>query len=478
MKKCLNCGTECQDEDLFCPKCGAKLVNENACPKCGNPIDPKDAFCRHCGHKIEKEYKCEQCGAVLSPDAKFCPQCGAKVENPTVALKQRKTAEKKALPTNLMNKITFLVFGGVMILLFSLILIGCFGDILAEFEVPRNTGLFISSSSEDSKVSISYFFGKAFQNIKNTSDTMKYPEYKAFMIFALLLEYNFWFVAIAFAIVGLCHSIITLCKGYKNNDYTVKNGLYIGSLFAILPYLFMFSIKLKMSLTVSSAFLVSEIGSKDYTYGITFGWGTMMIFVCEIIAVCFIVLQKVAEAISEKKNIVRTSILSAISITFFILFITSIGKAVGFNASESGATISGHASVLNVYTSSLAQYSADAIKEIPSEAIKCLTGSIFLLIAYVFGLVESGLIIRKPNKIVSIIIFGAFLFVLIIVGSVLSYQGASRSFGQYATAVGLSAKTKAITYSYVGVVLPIFIVLSIVGIIITQKVKANNKAQA
>ena len=65
MKKCLNCGTECQDEDLFCPKCGAKLVNENACPKCGNPIDPKDAFCRHCGHKIEKEYKCEQCGELL-----------------------------------------------------------------------------------------------------------------------------------------------------------------------------------------------------------------------------------------------------------------------------------------------------------------------------------------------------------------------------------------------------------------------------
>ncbi len=478
MKKCLNCGTECQDEDLFCPKCGERLIDENVCQKCGAKIDVKDDFCRHCGHKIEKEYKCEQCGTVIDPEVKFCPQCGAKVENPVVSIlhKKRVATSKKAAPANLMNKITFFVFSGVMILLFALVLIGCFGDIFAMYETPRNTGL-LSLAGSDSKISINYFFGKAIKDIKDNTRLMPYPEYKIFMIFMLIIEYTCWIIAIGFAIAGLVYAIVKLCKGYKNKNYEIKNGFYAASILSALPYLFIFSIQHEINVSLASASLSSSIGSKTYSLGYTFGWGTMMIFVCEIIAVCFFALQKVAQAISEKKDIVRTSIISAISIAFFACFVASIGKSVGLNYSETGAVITGHMTTFSIFSTYLMQFSSDAIKEIPPEAKQCLVGAVLLLFAYLFGTLFIETIIKKPNQYIFIAIIGVILIGLTISGSVVSLQGASKAFnGSFA--YGLAGDSKACVYSAAGIVLPIFALLSIVGIILAQKIKINNKAQA
>ena len=233
MKKCLNCGTECQDEDLFCPKCGERLIDENVCQKCGAKIDVKDDFCRHCGHKIEKEYKCEQCGSPIDENTKFC-------------------AEKKAASTNLMNKITFFVFSGVMILLFVLVLVGCFGDIFAMYETPKNTGV-LSLSDADAKISINYFFGKAIEDIRQDTKLMMYPEYKTYRIIMLVFEYLFWVLAIGFAIAGLIYAIVKLCKGYKNKNYEIKSGFYVSSILSVLPYLFIFSIEKSTNLLVESA---------------------------------------------------------------------------------------------------------------------------------------------------------------------------------------------------------------------------------
>ena len=80
MKKCLKCGVEYQDDDIFCPVCGEKLTATNVCQRCGKPVSAEETYCRHCGYKIEKEIKCEQCGANIEEGAKFCPQCGAKVK--------------------------------------------------------------------------------------------------------------------------------------------------------------------------------------------------------------------------------------------------------------------------------------------------------------------------------------------------------------------------------------------------------------
>ena len=57
MKKCLKCGVEYQDDDIFCPVCGEKLTATNVCQKCGKPVSAEETYCRHCGYKIEKEIK-------------------------------------------------------------------------------------------------------------------------------------------------------------------------------------------------------------------------------------------------------------------------------------------------------------------------------------------------------------------------------------------------------------------------------------
>ena len=460
MKKCLNCGTECQDEDLFCPKCGERLIDENACQKCGSHVDPKDDFCRHCGHKIEKEYRCEKCNAVLNEGAKFCPECGTKVENPVVSNKNVSKAKSNPVSSNnLMNKIVFFIFGGTMILLFVLMLVGCFGDIIATYESPRGAGL-LAILGGNSKVSIDYFFGKAVKNIKTATEHMNYPEYKIFSIVMLVFEYIFWVTAIGFAIFGITYAIIKLVKGYKNKDYSLNNKFYAACALCGLPYLFIFAIQNFVDIHIAaSAYEVTT--NIKYDMGVRFGWGTTMIMVAIIIAVCLIALQRVAQAISEKNNIVRTSIVSAISIAFFAVFIASIGKAVGINYSAS--------------TSYLAQFSSDTIKEIPNEATLCLVGSLILLASYLVGALLIGQQLSKPGNIILSVVLGALFIGLTIAGGVIAYQGVKGT-PLFSTLITVSEEQALIVYSGFGIALPIVTALSVVGHAISQKIKFN-KAQ-
>ena len=61
--KCQFCGTELEDNALFCHECGAKT---GTAPEEEAPKQPRT---------------CSSCGAELSPDAKFCSQCGALVDD-------------------------------------------------------------------------------------------------------------------------------------------------------------------------------------------------------------------------------------------------------------------------------------------------------------------------------------------------------------------------------------------------------------
>lgn len=61
MIKCQFCGTELEDNALFCHECGAKVGTY--------PAD-----------EVEEQVRtCSSCGAELNPGVKFCSQCGASV---------------------------------------------------------------------------------------------------------------------------------------------------------------------------------------------------------------------------------------------------------------------------------------------------------------------------------------------------------------------------------------------------------------
>ena len=51
---CPHCGGAVKGGDLFCSKCGKKIVKERSvCPNCGKSFDGEVAFCSACGHKIK-----------------------------------------------------------------------------------------------------------------------------------------------------------------------------------------------------------------------------------------------------------------------------------------------------------------------------------------------------------------------------------------------------------------------------------------
>ena len=52
MKKCPSCGTEQNDDNLFCTECGKELPKSVVCPHCGASVNEGDAFCTRCGKSI------------------------------------------------------------------------------------------------------------------------------------------------------------------------------------------------------------------------------------------------------------------------------------------------------------------------------------------------------------------------------------------------------------------------------------------
>lgn len=50
--RCVTCSTPSHDDDLFCAKCGTKILRDRKCPSCGSKPRESDAFCRKCGSRI------------------------------------------------------------------------------------------------------------------------------------------------------------------------------------------------------------------------------------------------------------------------------------------------------------------------------------------------------------------------------------------------------------------------------------------
>lgn len=53
MKICNNCNSEVDDNSVFCPNCGNKLLKKK-CLSCGKELDENEKFCKSCGFSLEK----------------------------------------------------------------------------------------------------------------------------------------------------------------------------------------------------------------------------------------------------------------------------------------------------------------------------------------------------------------------------------------------------------------------------------------
>ena len=120
MKKCPNCGTQLNDDVLFCTECGNQIPQSNVCPHCGASVNKGDAFCQNCGKKVDEvpasipeesvQKKCPRCGAPVNDGNAFCENCGmnlAEMIHPQ--LSNRSNIDSKELLIKLKKLVPFVV---------------------------------------------------------------------------------------------------------------------------------------------------------------------------------------------------------------------------------------------------------------------------------------------------------------------------------------------------------------------------------
>ena len=141
MKKCLVCNKEFDDDSLFCPECGTRLVSNDTCPKCGKEVKPGEKYCRHCGKKIERIRMCQDCGIEVDDETLYCPKCGSKIPDDGFILNSSKSHLKnnkvnEAREQKPVNKVVTYIFVSLFATISLLFIIGMFGDVL------KATGMF------------------------------------------------------------------------------------------------------------------------------------------------------------------------------------------------------------------------------------------------------------------------------------------------------------------------------------------------
>ena len=462
MKKCLKCNKEYDDSTSFCPCCGEKLAPTNVCQRCGKPVSIEETYCRYCGYKIEKEIKCEQCGTTIEEGTKFCPQCGAKIENPIVTIKEKQNRSKNGSVSPvamnpLLKRIFFYSFGGVLLLLLSLMFIGCFGD-LASANISG--GFFTSPSNFTGTQGISYFFGDAAKSIEQAK---QYDDQglAIFLTTQFVFEIILWLSAIALFIVGITLGAINLAKGAKN-EYKLKTKPFIYGLLGGLPYLFIFALKYR----VSSKY--SDTSSASYFLEEAFGWGTQMILVCTIIGVFVLVGYNIVTAIFERKDIVKHAIRGGVAISLTIALLVTLGLVVSVTEKNTDSSTQMLFSPYLVYVSELTSSCSGGIK-LSSYAPLFFISYFFVILGYGFVQAVISNILDEKKSIGPIYINAFFAILLLIIGHAVGVEGTKQSLKD-------SYSSSSITTPYTAlvgagcVVIILFVIIAVVGFTISDKV--------
>ncbi len=84
---CNNCGSQIQEDQPFCGKCGKANVapKVKVCEKCGHELESGTKFCHVCGTSLNEErHFCCFCGTEIKKGEGFCISCG-KAANGKVA---------------------------------------------------------------------------------------------------------------------------------------------------------------------------------------------------------------------------------------------------------------------------------------------------------------------------------------------------------------------------------------------------------
>ena len=154
MHKCLNCGKEF--DGRFCPECGVKWIDPEACPKCGAHHEEGAKFCTECGARLDGKINCPKCGALMEEKASFCAECGAKLDG-NENKPQKVKADGKTKKARIM---TILSLSGVVLVMLSALMGLIFTFVSGVSLVATESGKTVDTDM------LYYFFGKVYKDLR------------------------------------------------------------------------------------------------------------------------------------------------------------------------------------------------------------------------------------------------------------------------------------------------------------------------
>lgn len=394
--KCQKCGSEIDDDSLFCSKCGAKVesvVEEKfKCPKCGSEVTKDSKFCRKCGNElIWDNVDYNHIPVPVKAEEETAP---AAQTVQTVQAAPRKRAD--------VNKIFGFISLGLISLAVLLLFIGWFGDTLS-----LNGSALLRSYAGDSssaRLDITWFFGRSFDSVKSLKEYEGQGAYVFALIFTILntLTYVIMLVGI------LAFGTLAILNAVKKVQGKEVKSTYIGGLIATtLPHI------VYTSMLYSTAMSVTGSGRSE-SINIGLGWGSILVIGALIYLFAASVLELFAKESKgfNKKRLVSSITYTVSLITGLVMLLCLSGSILSMTEKMSSNSSMTAASTPYAFTlSTITQMCSDTTTEVPYLYLPILSFFFHILAIIIAVPTFSGLV--KKNDSANIVGFACGIFFFI-----------------------------------------------------------------
>lgn len=403
MKICPKCHHEFEDNVKFCKDCGAPLVDQLTCPNCGEPITVNDTFCGNCGTQLQE--KKEMVDAV--------------------------NKEKKPLDSSNITKILSIALLSALIVLSFIGFVSIFGEVLYAFD----------NTSGGGATHVGLNFYKEMFNDAATASKQGYKNFAVQLYNLTTIQLLVFILAILGILSALAINITFLVLIIKKNFKLKERFLYIPFVLTLLhPLIFCF--------TYCGNIVIEGTGYQKVN---KLGWGTAMMLVVAIIAICLILLyssikRNILQAQKDKKVTTGYIVLEALHLVFsiavVIIVLIASSHVVRLYYSETTTvlgttrtyTIRGHGSAMSDYLAALlnAEMGGDPM---PKGMAAIAVGHSIFIFAYM--LIMALFVFLDSKKLVAPTILGLVAVVLLILAFSLSYSGESAYINEYSSSSSL-----------------------------------------
>ena len=400
MKKCLVCNKEFDDDSLFCPECGTKLVSNDTCPNCGKEVKPGEKYCRYCGKKIKRIRMCPNCGIAVDDETMYCPKCGTKIPddgfvyNEKPHIKQNKIEEPETEGPKPIDRIVSYIFVSLFAVISILFIVGMFGDFLQTKSI-----LLTGTTSQG----ISFFFGEGARTLSSSYNSYPYKEYFAFTVVEFVLDNVAYFGGLIGLAISLFFATKNLVKAAQLKE-EINHKPLTGMIISVLPYLFI--IYSHNYMKVGGSGIIAALSS--------YGWGTTMLVVAILLMICTILAYSIVVGKKNAKQILQTSLIGVTLILVSIIVMFGTGAIISCNEREVVTSLNSAYYVRNL----LAAFSGNTDGKLSSDFVPAIIGYASILLSGI-TFITSFVLISNKRKNGSLVVLIVAL-VLYIVGSIFS----------------------------------------------------------